>query len=409
MARRKPAATTRKPKARSRPPGFESRPGLASASGHDTRTSAGHESRPSAGQTTLGVATDDEPQALVVSHWFDSGQDGEPYSATIRLTGRRLGIQGQPGPNDGFVQEDRIDGIVPGSGPVSLTSWVYGLQAGDWDVTADLLRPADNAGQPPERRRHPVPERLARAKWSWRRWRLTDGEATPVPTRWALLAQLARIPAVIPGSFTLLGTTSIAIAVATIAVLLGRDGIAPASSVGVALLAVVFGLAGAKLWYAVLHPGPWRHSLGGWSVDGFLVVAPFTAILALLAFNLPIGAYLDAAAPGIFFAVAIGRFGCFFTGCCAGRCTRSKWGVWSSDRRVGARRIPAQLLESGTGLIIGLASLVLVLGGGFGTSGLVFVISIVAYAILRQFLLRVREERREFSWRRSRLVTGERA
>ena len=175
------------------------------------------------------------------------------------------------------------------------------------------------------------------------------------------------------------------------------------------LLALVSGLAGAKLWYAVLHPGPWRHSLGGWSVDGFLVVAPVVAVVALVAFDLPIGAFLDAAAPGIFFAVAIGRFGCFFTGCCAGRCTRSRWGVWSSDRRIGARRIPAQLLESGAGLIIGLASVVLVLADVFGVSGLVFVVAVVAYVIVRQFLLRVRAERREFSWRRSRLVSGERS
>ena len=87
-------------------------------------------------------------------------------------------------------------------------------------------------------------------------------------TRWALLAPLARIPAVIPGSFTLMGTTAIVTAIAIITVLLARDGVSVASSLIVSLLALVSGLAGAKLWYAVLHPGPWRHSLGGWSVDG---------------------------------------------------------------------------------------------------------------------------------------------
>lgn len=366
--------------------------------------------RAAASQGT-GASTTVEPKALVVSHWFDSGDDGEPYSATIRLTGRRLGIHGQPKPGDTFAQEDKIEGIVPGSGPMSITSWVYGLQPGEWTVTADMIRPGGHAAaaQPADHWRRPGLERLPRASWSWRRWRLSDGEAAAVRTRWAMLAPLARIPAVIPGIFTLLGTLAIVAALVVQSALLAREGVSVSSSLIVSLLALVFGLIGAKLWYAVLHPGPWRKSLGGWSVDGFLVVAPAVSVAALLAFHLPIGAFLDAAAPGIFFAVAVGRFGCFFTGCCAGRCTRSRWGVWSSDRRIGARRIPAQLLESAAGLIIGLASAMLVLADVFSVGGLVFVVAVVAYFLVRQFLLRVRAERREYSWRRSSLVSRERS
>ena len=133
------------------------------------------------------------------------------------------------------------------------------------------------------------------------------------------------------------------------------------------------------------------------------------AVAALLAFNLPIGVFLDAAAPGMFFAVAIGRLGCFFTGCCAGRCTRSRWGVWSSDRRVGARRVPTQLLESAAGLLIGVAAVLLVLFEVPGVSGLVFVATMAGYIAVRQMLLRLRAERREYSWRRSRSVFGERS
>ncbi len=212
----------------------------------------------------------------------------------------------------------------------------------------------------------------------------------------------------IPGSFTLMGTIAIVAAVVLLTSLLTRDGVSIASSLTVSLLALVSGLAGAKLWYAVLHPGPWPRALaGGWSVDGFLVVAPVVAIGALLALDVPIGLFLDAAAPAIFLAVAIGRLGCFFTGCCAGRCTTARWGVWSSDRRMGARRIPAQLLESAIGLIISVASLALVLGHVGGSSGEVFVAAIASYIIARQFLLRIRAERRTFSWRRSRLAEGD--
>ncbi|MDO8483705.1 MAG: prolipoprotein diacylglyceryl transferase, partial [Candidatus Limnocylindrales bacterium] len=207
---------------------------------------------------------------------------------------------------------------------------------------------------------------------------------------------------VLPGSFTALGTLGIMVALVVQTTILARENVSVSGSLVVFLIALASGLIGAKVWYAVLHPGPWRQSvLGGWSVDGFLVIAPAVAVAALLAFNLPIGVFLDATAPGLFFAVAIGRLGCFFTGCCAGRCTRSRWGVWSSDRRVGARRGPTQLLESAAGLLIGVAAALLVLNEVPGVGGVVFVAMFVAYIVVRQFLLRLRAERREYSWRRS--------
>jgi phosphatidylglycerol:prolipoprotein diacylglycerol transferase len=138
-------------------------------------------------------------------------------------------------------------------------------------------------------------------------------------------------------------------------------------------------------------------------------VASVVAVAVLLGFQLPIGRFLDATTPGLFFAVAIGRLGCFFTGCCAGRCTRSRWGVWSSDRRVGARRIPTQLLESAAGLLIGVVAAPLVLFDVPGVSGLIFVAAFAAYIVVRQLLLRLRAERREYSWQRSGLVSGERS
>lgn len=96
--------------------------------------------QPTGGQAVASDAV--EPEALVVTHCFDSGEDGEPYSATIRLRGQRVGIRGKTKPGDTFTREDTVDRIVPGSGPVSITTWVYGLEPGDWTVTGDLDRPA---------------------------------------------------------------------------------------------------------------------------------------------------------------------------------------------------------------------------------------------------------------------------
>ncbi len=341
-----------------------------------------------------------EAQALSVTHWFDSGKDGEPYSATVRFTGRRMAVGGKPQSRETFVHEETIDRILPGSGAVSVTGWVYGLQPGEWTVTADLIRPQPGASahralaRLGERRARPLPP----AAWSWRRWRLSAGPTRPVKTRWAPLVRLARVPAVIPGSWTGLVVLGVLVGFAVQAAILGRQNVSVSQSLLVDLVALLTGLIGAKLWYVAQHRGSWREWIGeGWAVDGFVVVASLAAVVTLLALNLPIGGFLDASAPALFFGVAIGRFGCFFTGCCAGRCTASRWGVWSSDRRVGARRVPTQLLESAAGLLIGVVSALLVVRGMPSLHGTIFVGAVTTYTLIRQFLLRLRAERHKSS------------
>lgn len=388
-ARRKAAAAAQHTKDRSR----RTRP-LERGS----RTPPAGASRPPA---TVQPDSEAEPEALVVSHSFDPGDEGESYSATIRLTGRRVGLLGEREPQDAFVQEDKIEGVLPGSGPVSVSSWVYGLRPGEWTVSAEL-RVSDGDGR--HVRRMPVSP-MAPAQWSWRRWSVSGGSVAPIKTRWAILAPVARIPAVMPGSWPALAGLGGVVALVTQAAVLGHRNVAIGPSMVVLLAALVAGMIGAKVWYAVLHPAPWRRAiLGGWAVDGFLVVAPLVALVTLLALKLPVGVFLDAAVPGLFFGVAIGRLGCFFTGCCAGRFSTSRWSVWSSDRRIGARRVPAQLLESAAGLVIGLTAMALILGHTPRIDGTIFVLAFVAYFVVRQLLLRVRAERREFSWRR-RVVT----
>lgn len=95
--------------------------------------------------------------------------------------------------------------------------------------------------------------------------------------------------------------------------------------------------------------------------------------------------------------MAIGRQGCFFTGCCAGRPTRSRWGIWSSDGRVGARRLPAQQLESLVCLLIGIAALTAFLQFGVSASGAVFAGALAAYILARQGLLALRAQARRWA------------
>jgi phosphatidylglycerol:prolipoprotein diacylglycerol transferase len=356
----------------------------------------GTSGEPSGDRAAAPIAA--EPEALVATGWFDSGDGGEPYSATVRFTGRRAGQHGMPRARNTFVQEEIIDRVVPGTGPVSISTWVYGLEPGEWSVSADLIRVSTGTGGAgPAARSRPIGSRTVHpAAWSWRRWAVSTVPGTTLKTRWALLAPLARIPAVLPGSYPFLAVLGTFVALAIQSAILANEGLPVSRSLVVSLLAIASGLVGAKLWYAALHPDE-SIIKGGWAVDGFLVVAPVVAVASVLAFDLPIGAFLDASTPGMFFAVAIGRIGCFLTGCCAGRATTSRWGVWSSDRRVGARRIPVQLVESAAGLAIGTASLVPVLREAQPVHGFIFVAAIAAYAVVRQVLLRVRAEQRRSS------------
>lgn len=337
-----------------------------------------------------------ELEALAVTHWFDSGEGDDPYTATVRFRGQRLDVRGKPGPADAFVRDEQIRGVVPGSGPVSVTSRVYGLEPGEWTVTAELIPTRSATPEPADRklRRRAGGVTLPRASWSWRRWSMSSGEFRPVTTRWAPLVRLVSPPAVIPGSWTGLVTLGAAIGLVIQSALLRRADIPGIAGLGVTLVALAIGLAAAKVRYIMLHPQTWRTSPAeGWAVGGFLVAMPLAVLTGLLLLDLPVGGFVDASTPALFFGVAIGRLGCFFTGCCAGRCTRSRWGVWSSDRRVGARRIPTQLLESAVGLILGIASLGVLLFAPPPVEGLIFVGAMTAYFAARSRLLKLRLER----------------
>jgi phosphatidylglycerol---prolipoprotein diacylglyceryl transferase len=349
-----------------------------------------------AARTTAELAADARHEGLAVTHRFDPGTDGRPFAANVRFSGRREGIVGKPQPGDTFTVDERIERVVPGSGPISITSRAYGLNPGDWTVTAQLSRSPGSApaGAPAARSGQTLP----RARWSWLRWRLREDTFAPVHTRWSPLVRLTGQPAVIHGSWTALVAVGIVVGILALLAFLSFEGIAPGPALLVAVVAVLGGIAGGKLWYIVLRPRQWRQSLSeGWSIDGSIVGAPIAAVIAMLVLDLPVLAFLDAGTPAFFVGVAIGRVGCFFTGCCAGRCTTSRWGVWSSDRRVGARRIPTQLMEAGLGAGLAIIFGALDISGVLPVDGIVFVVGIGSYLAGRQLLLRLRAEARSSS------------
>src|SRR5438046_9251951 len=132
--------------------------------------------------------------------------------------------------------------------------------------------------------------------------------------------------------------------------------------------------------------------MGGGGIQGLITGGTLAAAILLVVLDVPAGVFLDVTAPGLLFAMAVGRVGCFFAGCCGGPPTASRWGVWSSNQRVGARRIPTQLLESALALSLGLLALGAVLGHG-PAGGAFFAAALAAYTLGRQGLLRLRAGR----------------
>lgn len=334
-------------------------------------------------------------EILATTYWFNPAPRADPYPVTVRFSGRRIDVEGPLQPGDHFVHDETITGVIPGSGPVAVTARVSDINPGLWVVTAQL----QGLGRTTRgRRAHRTAEPLAGSgdfQYSllpklWRRWAPATGAsfetAEPLHTH---LAPFVRTPGIVPLSWVTLVTVGMAVAVTIQYLLVARVHLAATSVWISTLIAIVAGIIGAKAWYIVKHRR--EHRFDGWCIQGFIVAASLTALLFFTIQQQPTGTILDVTAPGLMFGMAIGRLGCFFAGCCGGRMTASHWGVWSSDQRIGARRIPTQLLESALALSLGLATLAMDVGHG-PMGGALFAGALAAYTLGRQGILTLRTE-----------------
>jgi phosphatidylglycerol:prolipoprotein diacylglycerol transferase len=164
----------------------------------------------------------------------------------------------------------------------------------------------------------------------------------------------------------------------------------------VVIAALAAGAVGAKAWFLFLHRGRPPAQEGffvGWTIQGFVAGVVLAVGGAALLGAIPAGIFLDTAAPGVLFGMTSGRIGCFLAGCCGGRPTASRWGVWSSDRRIGVRRIPTQLMEAVLAGGLGVAALVFLFRVGTADGG-VFAAAFATYTLVRQTILGFRAEAR---------------
>jgi len=199
-----------------------------------------------------------------------------------------------------------------------------------------------------------------------------------------------RAPGARIGAWPTLVSVGVAVGVTMQLVLAARAGLSVGAVLAVSLMANLVGLVGAKLYYLGLHREPLRKlATTGMGIQGYVLGAIGTLVAGATVARIPLGQLLDVTAPGLLLAMGIGRLGCFFGGCCAGRLTASRWGLWSSDRHVGARRIPTQLLESALAASVGVAALISLAVDH--PAGVVFVGAIAAYTLSRQLLLPLRD------------------
>lgn len=321
-----------------------------------------------------------DPQALGLTYTFDAPEKGEPYPMTIGFEGRRTDVTGRPGPQDSFSVAETI-AVLPGSGNVSISKRLENIATGEWAVTAG---PVLDREAPVDR---PVPARTT-----------AIGN-----TGFAPLIRV-RAPGVRIGAWPSLVGTGAVVALTVQGLLAARAALPVASVLLLSLLACVIGLAGARLYYMAEHPHRLRglmNMTSGMCIQGFVLAAIGTVIVGALLVGVPMGRLLDVTAPGLLFGMAIGRLGCFFGGCCAGRPTASRWGLWSSDRRLGIRRIPTQLFESATALVIGVVALLVMVTTTPEPGGLVFAGGIATYTFGRQLLFPLRDLPRNTTYGRA--------
>ncbi|HKF78368.1 MAG TPA: prolipoprotein diacylglyceryl transferase family protein [Candidatus Dormibacteraeota bacterium] len=331
-------------------------------------------------------------EQLVLSYWFESAPRSDPYQLVVRFTGRRTGVTGRPQAGDQFVRDETIDVSAPGGGPVSVTVRIGGVDPGEWIVTEKLLSPTRA-----ERRRRgggrasadPAPPELHRAAWSLHRRRLSDAPTAPVRTA---LAPFALVPGLVPGVYFAMAVTGILLGLVVQTLLVAHEGLPVGRTVLVSTLAITVGVIGAKVWFVVLHRR--ERLMNGWCIQGLLTGVVVVLVGGSFLARVPLGTLLDLTTPGLFMGMAVGRVGCFFAGCCAGRPTAAWWGVWSSDQRLGVRRLPTQLLELGLALAVGLVALAIVLVHG-PANGTLLVGATAVYTLCRQGILLLRAERRK--------------
>jgi phosphatidylglycerol---prolipoprotein diacylglyceryl transferase len=161
---------------------------------------------------------------------------------------------------------------------------------------------------------------------------------------------------------------------------------------------IISALIGAKVLLLVTDFNAFRNdprelltlARSGGVFYGGLIFAVAVALTYISRKGLPLWTTCDVFAPGIALGHAIGRFGCFFAGCCYGKPSSLPWAITFHDSFAAANvgtpldvpLHPTQLYEAGAELLI-LVVLLLTEKRGKPFAGRTFWLYILLYAISR--------------------------
>ncbi len=328
--------------------------------------------------TEVGEGAEEGPllYGLMATYWLTVPDEPGPSPTKIRFTGRRDGAAPSAPPD--FYREMSVPTLPPGAGRVALSTRVVGLPQGTWHVQGE---PVD-----------PLPS--------------SPDEQVQEQSMTSRFYPLIRAPGVRPFAWLLLVLLGVVLALTVQALLVRRGGDDVSTAVGIGVTSTVVGYLSAKAYYMVQHRMRLRQFAGaGTCIQGFLIGAFAALALLALAADVPVARLIDQTAPGVLFAMALARPGCWLGGCCAGRPTSSAFGLWSSDRTVGVRRLPVQLYEAALALAAAVLALGLLLAGLDRPAGAVTAAAVASYTLGRQLLFPLRNEpRRTSAGRRAALV-----
>jgi prolipoprotein diacylglyceryltransferase len=157
-------------------------------------------------------------------------------------------------------------------------------------------------------------------------------------------------------------------------------------------------VAGARIWFVLDHwtiyrhdsRRIWRHSDGGMTLYGGLVLALVLSPVILAAFKLRFAAFWDGATFTILVGMIFTRVGCFLNGCCSGQRSEGRLGLRLPDHTGRwERRYPVQLLELAAAVVLLAGSVALL---ALGTPrGTIFAFAFVGYAAARLVIDPLRE------------------
>jgi phosphatidylglycerol:prolipoprotein diacylglycerol transferase len=161
---------------------------------------------------------------------------------------------------------------------------------------------------------------------------------------------------------------------------------------------IISALVGAKLLLLVTDFQTFRSNpaellslaRSGGVFYGGLILAVVVALIYIRRIGLPLWTTCDVFAPGIALGHVVGRFGCFFAGCCWGKPTTLPWGITFTDPFAAANvgtplnqsLHPTQLYEAGAEFLI-LALLLGTENKGKPFAGRTFWLYMLLYAVSR--------------------------